>query len=136
MSVRLPLVMDPPRRGLLPYRASEGGGKWDIRQAGGSAGAADHQQDQAVFDIGVGGCCGEFNCVWPALIAKRSNSMIMTSPANRTKGLCEAVGLSMATELLEGRRQFGVGPKTTTTIALAKKIAARAQAAGRRNRAS
>jgi hypothetical protein len=46
------------------------------------------------------------------------------------KGLFEAVGLSMATELLEGRRQFAVAPKTTTTIALAKKIAARAKAAG------
>ncbi len=46
------------------------------------------------------------------------------------KGLCEAVGLSLATELVEGRRQFAVVPKTATTIALAKKMAARATAAG------
>jgi hypothetical protein len=46
------------------------------------------------------------------------------------KGLCEAVGLSLATERVEGRRQFDVAPKTTTTIALAKKMAVRAKAAG------
>jgi hypothetical protein len=46
------------------------------------------------------------------------------------KGLCEAVGLSLATETVEGRRQFAVVPKTATTAALAKKMAARARAAG------
>ena len=40
------------------------------------------------------------------------------------------MGLSLATQLVEGRRQFAVVPKTATTIALAKKMAARAKAAG------
>jgi hypothetical protein len=31
------------------------------------------------------------------------------------KGLCEAVGLSLATEPVEGRRQFAVVPKTATS---------------------
>ena len=46
------------------------------------------------------------------------------------KGLCEAVGLSLATEPVEGRRQFAVVPKTATTAALAKNMAARARRAG------
>jgi hypothetical protein len=46
------------------------------------------------------------------------------------KGLCEALGLSLATELVEGRRQFAVAPKTATTVALARKMAVRAKAAG------
>ena len=44
---------------------------------------------EAVFDIGVGECCGEFNCVWPALIAKRSDTMINDVPgkSNRVRRL-------------------------------------------------
>ena len=38
--------------------------------------------------------------------------------------------LSLAIEQIEGRRQFAVVPKTATTLALAKKMAARARAAG------
>ena len=45
-------------------------------------------------------------------------------------GLCEAVGLSLATEPVEGRRQFAVVPKTATTTALAKRMTARARGAG------
>jgi hypothetical protein len=46
------------------------------------------------------------------------------------QGLCEAVGLSLATPKVEGRRQFAVVPQTETTEALAKRMAARARDAG------
>jgi hypothetical protein len=46
------------------------------------------------------------------------------------KGLCETVGLSLASDAVEGRRQFAVVPKTRVTTALAKKMAGRAKAAG------
>ena len=46
------------------------------------------------------------------------------------KSLCEAVGLSLATGPVEGRRQFAVAPNTPTTAFLAKKMAARARGAG------
>jgi hypothetical protein len=69
-----------------------------------------------------------------SFVAECKGDVINTKHAGQLprlrKRLCEAVGLSMATELLEGRRQFAVAPETTTTIALAKKITARAKAAG------
>lgn len=46
------------------------------------------------------------------------------------KGLSETVGLSLAAERIEGRRQFAVVPNTPTTAALAAKMSARARAAG------
>lgn len=46
------------------------------------------------------------------------------------KGLCETVGLSLATPMVVGRRQFVVVPKTQTTEVLARKLAFRAQQAG------
>ena len=44
---------------------------------------------EAVVDIGVGKCCGEFNCVWPASIAKRSDKMTNDVPgeSNRVRRL-------------------------------------------------
>ncbi len=42
----------------------------------------------------------------------------------------ETVGLSLAVERIEGRRQFAVVPNTPTTAALAAKMSARARAAG------
>jgi hypothetical protein len=64
---------------------------------------------------------------WSAAASRSADADGLSRPR---KGLCEAVGLSMTMELLEGRRQFAVAPKTSTTIALAKKITARAKAAG------
>ncbi|KQT77419.1 hypothetical protein [Methylobacterium sp. Leaf466] len=46
------------------------------------------------------------------------------------KGLCEAVGLSMAVEKHPGRRQFAVVPNTPTTLALAEKLSKRSAEAG------
>jgi len=46
------------------------------------------------------------------------------------QGLCETVGLSLATPVIHGRRQYAVAPRTKATEALAKRMAARAQQAG------
>jgi hypothetical protein len=46
------------------------------------------------------------------------------------QGLCEAVGLSLASPRAEGQRQFAVVPQTKTTEALARHMAARAREAG------
>lgn len=46
------------------------------------------------------------------------------------KGLCETVGLSLASPVAPGRKQFAVVPKTKATEALAKRMAARAMQAG------
>jgi hypothetical protein len=46
------------------------------------------------------------------------------------KGLCEAVGLLMASPVANGRRQFAVVPLTKTTQVLARRMAQRAGAAG------
>ena len=46
------------------------------------------------------------------------------------QGLCEVVGLSLATPLAEGRRQFAVVPRTKVTETLAGRMAARARSAG------
>jgi hypothetical protein len=46
------------------------------------------------------------------------------------QGLCEVIGLSLATPLVEGRRQFAVVPRTRVTETLAGRMAARAQSAG------
>lgn len=46
------------------------------------------------------------------------------------KGLCETVGLSLAAERVEGRRQFAVVPSTAATKSLAGKMSARAREAG------
>lgn len=45
------------------------------------------------------------------------------------QGLCETIGLSLASELLEDRKQFVVVPKTVTTEKLAMKLATRARLA-------
>jgi hypothetical protein len=46
------------------------------------------------------------------------------------QGLCEVIGLSLATPLVEGRRQFAVVPRTKVTETLAGRMAARALSAG------
>lgn len=46
------------------------------------------------------------------------------------QGLCEVIGLSLATPLAEGRRQFAVVPRTKVTEALAGRMAVRARSAG------
>ncbi|WP_315806838.1 MULTISPECIES: hypothetical protein [unclassified Bradyrhizobium] len=46
------------------------------------------------------------------------------------QGLCEVIGLSLATPLAEGRRQFAVVPRTKVTETLAGRMAARALNAG------
>ncbi|HJP67632.1 MAG TPA: hypothetical protein VJ846_01925, partial [Sphingomicrobium sp.] len=46
------------------------------------------------------------------------------------QGLCEVIGLSLATPFAEGRRQFAVVPRTKVTRALAERMAARALSAG------
>jgi hypothetical protein len=46
------------------------------------------------------------------------------------QGLCEAVGLSLASPVIKGRRQFAVVPRTGVTENLARRMAERAQEAG------
>lgn len=46
------------------------------------------------------------------------------------KGLCETVGLSLASPLVGGRRQFAVVPRTGETERLARRLAPRALLAG------
>jgi hypothetical protein len=46
------------------------------------------------------------------------------------QGLCEVIGLSLATPLVERRRQFAVVPRTKVTETLAGRMAARALSAG------
>jgi hypothetical protein len=46
------------------------------------------------------------------------------------QGLCEVIGLSLATPVVEGRRQFAVVPRTKVTETLAGRMAVRARAAG------
>lgn len=46
------------------------------------------------------------------------------------KGLCETVGLSLASPIAQGRKQFAVVPKTRATEALARRMAGRAARAG------
>jgi hypothetical protein len=46
------------------------------------------------------------------------------------RGLCEAVGLSLSSEVELGKRQFAVVPKTPTTDKLARQMIGRAKAAG------
>ena len=46
------------------------------------------------------------------------------------KGLCEAVGLSLARRVEDGTRQFAVVPHTRATEELARRMAPRARAAG------
>ena len=46
------------------------------------------------------------------------------------QGLCETIGLSLASPAIEGRRQFAVVPRTRVTESLARRMAARARSAG------
>ena len=46
------------------------------------------------------------------------------------QGLCETIGLSLASPLVEGQRQFAVVPQAKATETLAARMAARARAAG------
>lgn len=46
------------------------------------------------------------------------------------QGLCETIGLSLASPIAEGRRQFAVVPRTKATEVLARRMAERAAAAG------
>jgi hypothetical protein len=46
------------------------------------------------------------------------------------QGLCETIGLSLASPVVDGRRQFAVVPRTNATAALAQRMAQRAKTAG------
>ena len=46
------------------------------------------------------------------------------------QGLCETVGLSLASPITPGRRQFAVVPRTKATESLGRRMCARARAAG------
>jgi hypothetical protein len=46
------------------------------------------------------------------------------------QGLCETVGLSLASPQVKGRQQFAVVPRTKVTESLARRMAERTQAAG------
>jgi hypothetical protein len=69
-----------------------------------------------------------------SFVAECKGGVINTKHSGQTsrlrKGLCETVGLSLATPIVVGRRQFVVVPKTRTTDVLARKMAHRAQQAG------
>jgi len=69
-----------------------------------------------------------------SFVAECKGGVVNSRPAGQLsrlrKGLCEAVGLLLAQETAEGRRQFAVVPLTATTEALAHKMAARVSKAG------
>ena len=46
------------------------------------------------------------------------------------QGLCETIGLSLATPVVPGRRQYAVVPRTKATHSLATRMAERAAKAG------
>jgi hypothetical protein len=69
-----------------------------------------------------------------SIVAECKGGIVNTRHAGQTsrlrQGLCETVGLSLASPMIEGRRQFAVVPRTRVTENLARRIAARAGSAG------
>lgn len=69
-----------------------------------------------------------------SIVAECKGGIINTRHAGQVsrlrQGLCETVGLSLASPVIPGRRQIAVVPKTKATEALARRMAARALAAG------
>ncbi len=68
------------------------------------------------------------------IVAEAKGGVINTRHAGQTsrlrRGLCEAIGLLLATELKEGTRQVAVVPKTPITELLAKRMIDRVRLAG------
>lgn len=69
-----------------------------------------------------------------SIIAECKGGVINTRHAGQLsrlrQGLCETIGLSLASPTAEGRRQFAVVPRTKATESLALRTAKRARAAG------
>jgi hypothetical protein len=69
-----------------------------------------------------------------SIVAECKGGIIKTRHAGQQsrlrQGLCETVGLSLATSSVDGRRQFAVVPRTKVTESLARRMANRARAAG------
>jgi hypothetical protein len=69
-----------------------------------------------------------------SIIAECKGGIINTRHAGQLsrlrQGLCETIGLSLASPIIEGRRQFAVVPRTKATEALANRMAKRARTAG------
>jgi hypothetical protein len=69
-----------------------------------------------------------------SVVAECKGGIINTRHAGQLsrlrQGLCEVVGLSLASPPVEGRRQFVVVPRTKVTENLARRMAGRAGAAG------
>jgi hypothetical protein len=69
-----------------------------------------------------------------SIVAECKGGIINTRHAGQVsrlrQGLCETVGLSLASAQTEGRRQFAVVPHTSATENLARRMAKRAKAAG------
>jgi hypothetical protein len=68
------------------------------------------------------------------IVAECKGGVVNTKHAGQSsrlrRGLCETIGQSLATAIVEGKRQFVVVPKTPGTESLAKKMSARARKAG------
>ena len=69
-----------------------------------------------------------------SIVAECKGGIINTRHAGQQsrlrQGLCESVGLSLASASVGGRRQFAVVPRTKVTETLARRMAQRARAAG------
>lgn len=69
-----------------------------------------------------------------SIVAECKGGIVNTRHAGQLsrlrQGLCETVGLSLASPALEGRRQVAVVPRTKVTETLARRMAGRAHAAG------
>jgi hypothetical protein len=69
-----------------------------------------------------------------SIVAECKGGIINTRHAGQLsrlrQGLCETIGLSLASPVIEGRRQFAVVPRTKVTETLAARMARRARAAG------
>jgi hypothetical protein len=69
-----------------------------------------------------------------SIVAECKGGIINTRHAGQLsrlrQGLCETIGLSLASPVIDGRRQFAVVPKTKATEMLARRMAPRARAAG------
>ena len=69
-----------------------------------------------------------------SIVAECKGGIINTKHAGQLshlrQGLCETVGLSLASPLTASRRQFAVVPRTKVTESLARRMAKRAHAAG------
>jgi hypothetical protein len=69
-----------------------------------------------------------------SIVAECKGGVINTKHAGQLsrlrQGLCETVGLSLASPIVEGRRQFVVVPRTRVTESLARRMVARANATG------